>query len=132
MKHLLIAALAFTSSLSYGSHTVCSSPTLYYSSVRHDFGTQPPPGMELGKLTIVHNGKLLVEETHVQGQGGFTIPEFEVSFIGPQEVLSTTGVPVSGSRVYRDVAVLSTAPPSVVQEIERTAVVCEETWAFVP
>ena len=42
MKNLLgLLAVAF-SAVSFGSHTVCSSPALYYRSVRVDFGIAPP------------------------------------------------------------------------------------------
>jgi hypothetical protein len=134
MRYLSIAlaAFSFMSALAHASHTVCASENLYYSAVRHDFGIQPPPGTELGKLVIVHEGKTLVEQTHVEGLGGYTIPEYEVNFVGPEETLSKSGSAVSGARVYRTVAVLSTAAPAEIEEIERTAVVCEETWAMVP
>ena len=132
MKNILIAAFALTGPLAFGSHTVCSSPTLYYSSVRHDFGTQPPPGKELGKLTIVNQGKVLVNYTQIQGEGQYAIPEYLVALEGPREVILKTGNQVFGSTVYKAVAVLRTAPPQAEEEIARSAVICETTWAMVP
>jgi len=132
MKNLLVLAIASLSSLSYGSYTVCSSPNFYYSSVRHDFGTPPPPGSETGKLTIAKDGKTLVSKTFYSGEGAYSLPRYVVEFVGPKEVIKEEGVEVAGSAVYTDVAVLRTAKPFEEKEVLRTRVLCENTWAFVP
>lgn len=132
MKNILLVAIAFAGSFAYGSYTVCSSPTLYYSFVQKDFGIDPPNGVELGSKTIVSRGKVLHHEIMIKGAGGFTIPNFEVTLSGPVEVLKQTGNQVSGSTVFRQIAVLSSVTPGNLKEVERASVVCEKTWAMVP
>lgn len=132
MKNVLLIGLTLFGTAAFGSHTVCSSPSLYYSSVRHDFGTAPLPGMELGTLQIFAQGKLLVDQKFTQGLGGFTIRKYDVAFVGPKVVVKKTGSQVAGSAIYTDTAVLSTSAPGPVAEVLRTPVVCENTWAMVP
>lgn len=132
MKNLIVAALVLVGSFAYGSHTVCSSPSLYYSSSRIDSGPVPPPGTEVGRLTVVGEGKVLVDQAFIQGVGDSPSPQYQVEFIGPKEVLSQSGGQVAGAVVYRHVAVLSTAAPLPPEEVLRTQVVCERAWAFVP
>jgi len=130
MKNLLLLAVAFVGSFSYGSYTVCSSPDLYYSSVRHDFGTPPPPGIETGKLTIVFQGKVLVDQVFYNGE--FVEPAYEVKFLGPKDVLLETGKPIAGRSVYNEVAALKGPGLSAEVEIMQIPVLCENTWAMVP
>ena len=132
MKSLLVLVVASFGSLAYGSHTVCSSPTLYYSLVQRDVGVRPLPGTELGTKTIVAQGKLLHHETLVQGSGGGTFPRYEVTLVGPKKILQATGNQIRGVAIFTQTAVLSSATPGNDGEIERCAVVCEQTWAMVP
>lgn len=132
MKYFLMITAALVGSFAHASHTTCSSPSLYYSNVRHDFGTAPPPGTETGSLTILAKGHLLENITYTAGHGGFTIAKHGVSFAGPRVVLAKTGNQVAGAIVYTNTAVLSTQAPYPIEELLRSSVVCEETWAFVP
>ncbi len=132
LKFSLGLSLLTVGSMAFGSHVVCSSPTLYYSSVRYDFGTAPRPGAELGKLTIFGQGKLLVSQTFFEGLGNYTTTKYGVTFAGPKKELARTGNQTAGSLVYTDVAVLKTQAPFPVSELDRSPVVCEQTWAMVP
>ena len=132
MKNIIIFAMALAGTFSYGSHTVCSAPNLYYSATRGDFGTQPPKGTTLGNLTIFSKGSLLVNQDYIQGGNQVAAPKFGVTFAGPQVVLSKTGAAGFGSLVFKDTAILYTVAPNPIAEILRTPVVCEQTWALVP
>ena len=133
MKKNILLGLVFLGGISHASHTVCSSPSLYYSSIRHDYGVPPPNGTELGKLVIVNEGKVLVNETYVQGLGMYGIPSYGVSLVGPKKVLYSTGPAVSKTIVYTEVAVLRDQKlPGNLKEIERTPVVCETVQNLVP
>lgn len=134
MKNLLGLLAVTFSAIGWASHTVCSSPNLYYSSVRGDFGTAPPAGMKVGRLTVVYEAKVLLDIDYVSGLGGYTLPKYSVTFEGPRKELAKEGGPVAGSAVYSDVAVLKQNSPfsSAAKEIARTPVVCETTWKMVP
>ncbi len=123
---------ALVGSFAYGSHTVCSSPTLYYSSTRIDSGVAPLPGTEVGTLTIVAKGKVLVSETHVQGSYQLSTERYAIGFQGPRTVLATTGGEVAGTTVFTDHAVLRRVGRRPEAVVERSAVVCETAWAMVP
>lgn len=132
MKIALLLSIAWLGSFAYGSHTVCSSPNLYFASVRHDFGTQPPKGTETGKLTILVNGKLLDSITYTQGQENIERPKYSVSLTGEKNVLLKQGNQTAGTTVFTTTALVKASASEDESTELKTSVICESKWALVP
>ena len=111
---------------------VCAGKTLYYSSIKKDFGTPPPAGTNSGSLTIVHSGKILASETYQVGLGQHQGPGYELK-LATGEVVKTTGNKKLGSSVSITTATLykvAKAPgaASKPKEVVTEEVVCKKSW----
>jgi hypothetical protein len=130
---ILMLVVALFPLVGSATSTVCSSETLYYSNVRHDFGTQPLPGMETGRRVITYDGQILVNRVIKQSKHEFE--PYAVTLTGEAKVLFQEGNQVFGSSIFTQTAVLtkiSLENPEQGEEIARQPVVCRSTWAMVP
>ena len=102
----------------------------------YDFGAQPPKGTETGKVVIVYDGEVLVNQTIVAGLGQFTQNEYYLDFLDNQHVLAKNGDMLSGSATYFVTAVLYKADetnPAMGEEITSEPIMnCHQTWKAVP
>ena len=126
---ILVAAPAFAGS------TICSSEKIYYSNVRFDFGTPPPPNTVLGRVVIAYDGQVLLDETPIQGLRRLGAPPYRVNLEGTKSVLAEEGTPDNGARVFRQTGVVEKVEPlnpGRRTELGRETVLCRETWRLAP
>lgn len=131
----LVAALSLVSASSFASSLVCSSENIYSSNIKRDFGMVPPAGTVTGRVTIVHEGKVLLNYSKIVGLHPQGVPPYRVTLIGNPTVLEKLGSPVSGSTIFKQIAVLqqvNSLTHAVEAELANEEVVCRQTWAMVP
>lgn len=123
------------SGVSQASYFECSGPRLYLSTNRADFGTKPPVGTKLSDTVIVYDRKVLLSYETVEGLHVHGAPPYRVDLVGEAKTLEETGSMVSGSKIFRQNAILKKVDslnPQNQEEIAREEVVCRKTWAMVP
>lgn len=132
MKNLLTTlALLLIGFTAHAGSQVCAGKTLYYSSVRNDLGTKPPPGIKIGSLTIVADAKVLLKRDEVVGLGQYSINNYQVELSEEAEVIQSTGNEFSGSSISKLEATLykvSSVNPSDKTKIKSEEVVCQKIW----
>lgn len=127
--------LLLLSSFTFASSLVCSSEKLYYSNVRGDFGTKPPAGTVIGTVTLVYNGKTLLQYNSVAGLSPQGVPPYQFSLTGEQKILEKTGNQAYGTLVFKQTGALNKVDSlsgKIIEEVARETVVCQQLWRMVP
>ncbi len=128
--HLLALTILFSGLASQAGTLICAGPSLYYNYHRADLGMQPRPGVVIGSMLIVSNGKVLLNENIQSGNMGNKIATYSVELSDKEQVLETTGNRQKGTSVSKKTAILFSVATSkmIKKEISREEVICQDSW----
>jgi hypothetical protein len=128
----LILSLMAASTVASASSFVCSNSNFYYSSVQYDFGTRPLNTQETGKLTIVHNDKIVLAHKTI---GNKPESKYVLNLTGQPVVLQEHKGTAYNSQIFQQGATLremDLKTNTITREVAVGLVICSRTQEMRP